>query len=57
MRQRNTKGGIKMINDIIINLFNRMPVSELVKRNEEEGVDYIIEDGKITRVISVQGKI
>ncbi len=46
-----------MINDILIDLFNRMPVSELVKRNEEEGVDYIIEDGKITRVISVQGKI
>lgn len=46
-----------MIKDIIIDAFNRMPVSELANRNEEEGVDYIIEDGKITRVISVQGKI
>lgn len=46
-----------MINEILIDLFNRMPVSELVKRNEEEGVDFIIEDGKITRVISIQGKI
>ncbi len=46
-----------MINDILIDLFNRIPVLELVKRNEEEGVDYIIEDGKITRVISVQGRL
>lgn len=46
-----------MINDIIIDLYNRIPASELVKRNEEEGVDYIIEDGKITRVISVQGRL
>ena len=46
-----------MINDILIVLFNRRPAAELVKRNEEEGVDFIIEDGKITRVISVQGKI
>lgn len=46
-----------MINNILIDLFNRIPVSELVKRNEEEGVDYIIEDGKITRVISVQGRL
>lgn len=45
-----------MISDILIDLFNRMPVSELVKRNEE-GVDFVIEDGKITRVISVQGKL
>lgn len=40
-----------MIEEIILNMLNRLPVAELVKRNKEEKKIYVIEDGKIVKAI------
>ena len=40
-----------MIEEIILNMLNRLPAAELVKRNKEEKKIYVIEDGKIVKAI------
>ncbi len=42
---------IAMIEEIILNMLNRLPAAELVKRNKEEKKIYVIEDGKIVKAI------
>lgn len=42
-----------MIKDVIMEMMNRMPAAELAKRSEEEGISYILQDGKVTNVISI----
>lgn len=42
-----------MIKDVIMNMLNRLPAAELAKRHQEEGISYILQDGKVTNVISI----
>lgn len=40
-----------MIEDILLEIFNRMAIHTLDDRHKEEKTDYICQDGKITKVI------
>lgn len=40
-----------MIEEIILDQLNRIPVRELIQRYKEEKKSYILQDGRIVRVI------
>lgn len=44
-----------MLADIILQIMNRQNIADLISRHEEEKIDYICQDGKITKIIKEDG--